>query len=195
MVARILASSYTQSSPLLVSVRITGGSLGLFAASDRLLRAVQAVVDSLSLSLIPRMARSWARGDVTMRTLGVLVGASFGFGAVAGAGLAGLAPVAVHLLYGPAYDDVLPVIRLACLILPLTCTTGMLTTNVLMVGQRPRAVLLVHVVGLAAALLCVLLLGRGSGALAAVLCILVGEASALLATLILSRRTIAVRPT
>lgn len=194
MVARILASSYTQSSPLLISIKMTGGSLGLFAASDRLMRAVQAVVDSLTLSLIPRMARSWARGNVTMRTVAVLVAASFGFGAVAGVGLAGLAPIAVRVLYGRAYEGVLPVIRLACLILPLTCTTGMLTTNVLMVGQRPRAVLLVHVVGLGAALSYVLLLGSHSSARAAVFCILVAEAAALVVTLILSRRLIANGP-
>lgn len=189
MVSRLLSASYSQSSPTLAAVRLSGAALGVYSASDRAVRAVQGALDSLVLTMLPRMADSRARGGVTSRSVWKLVGLAACAGGLGGGALYAAAVPAVAVLYGHGYADVVPVLKLAAAILPISACTSMLVTNVLLMAQRSYAALAVYAAGALVAVIGVVGLGsRGSSASAVVVCMLTGEAVALSVAVVLSLR-------
>ena len=192
VLTRFSAAGYTQSSALLASLRLAGTPLGLYAASDRALRAVQGILDSFVVALLPRMARSWGEGNVSRRTVSLVALGSFGIGILAGATVFVSAPLAVSVMYGSDYSGAVVLLRLASAVIPVACLTSMLTSNVLQAGQRVAAGLWVHLSGLCVAAGGVLLVPMGDGGpFRIVLVIVFAEIVAAIVALVLSYRACA----
>ena len=192
VLTRFSATGYTQSSALLVSVRLSGSELGLFSASDRALRAMQGILDSFVVALVPRMAKLWGSDEVGKRTVSLVSLGSLALGSFAGVCLFIAAPWIVAVLYGAEFFEAVDLLRAASLIVPVACVTNMLTTNILQLGQRASAGLWVHLAGLSAAIIGVALLARGEP-LMMVAVLVVAEVFAATVALALSYRACATR--
>lgn len=156
---RLLVTSYGQGSAAVYGAVLNAVSLGLFSASDRLVRAVQSLLDPIGFALLPRMAerggdeRFW---PVALRALGLCVAAA----GVAAAALWAAAPLIVPLVFGDEFRGAVGVLRLEALILPATTVTSFVTTAVLPVRQDTVGVLIGSAVGTAVAACALLLAAR-----------------------------------
>lgn len=143
---RLLVTSYGQGSAAVYGTVLNAVSLGLYSASDRLVRAVQSLLDPIGLALLPRMAerggdeRFWPD---TLRSLAVCVGLA----CVAAGTLWAAAPIIVPLVFGDEFAAAVGVLRLEALILPATTITSYVTTAVLPVRQDTAGVLIGAVTG------------------------------------------------
>ncbi|HEY3438845.1 MAG TPA: lipopolysaccharide biosynthesis protein [Actinotalea sp.] len=188
LVARALSASYGQSSTLLVSAGVAGAALGTYTAADRAVRALLGVVDSLVITMLPRMVRAWAAGAAQRRAVLLLTLASVATGGALAGALYVSAPVVVALLYGHGFAATTAVLRTAVWIIPSACVTSMLTTNVLMLKQRTGAVLVVYTVGAAAACAGLFSLAGGATATTVASRLVLAEAAAAATALALCLR-------
>ncbi|MFC8527384.1 lipopolysaccharide biosynthesis protein [Nocardia sp. NPDC057227] len=143
---RLLVTSYGQGSATVFGAVLNAASLGLYSASDRLVRAVQSLLDAIGFALLPRMAKRG--GDErfwpdALRALTVCVGLA----CAASALLWLLAPVVVPLIFGDQFAEAVAVLRLEVLILPATTITSFITTAILPVRQDTIGVLIGALVG------------------------------------------------
>lgn len=147
--SRLLTTGYGQGAPAIYSAMLDAVSLGLFSASDRLVRAMQSLLDMIGLVLLPRMAKRsgyehfWRTGLQGLR------------GAVAVAILAAallwvLAAPIVHLIFGSEFLGAVCLLRAELLILPASTISSYISTALLPVRQDMHGVLVASVVGTAA---------------------------------------------
>lgn len=147
---RLLVTGYGQGSAAVYGAVLNAVSLGLYSASDRLVRAVQSLLDPIGFALLPRMAkhgraeRFW---PIALRALAACVAAA----CVAAAVLWTAAPLIVPLVFGAEFGAAVGVLRLEALILPATTVTSFVTTAVLPVRQDTVGVLIGSAVGTAVA--------------------------------------------
>ncbi|MGV9409650.1 oligosaccharide flippase family protein [Nocardia sp. NPDC003693] len=149
LTSRLLVTSYGQGAAAAYGVVLNAASLGLFSAADRLVRAVQSLLDPIGFALLPRMARRTHRGfwRDSSWTLAACVGV-----AILVAGMAWVAaPVLIHLIFGDEFAAAVPVLRAEVLILPATTVTSFITTAVLPVRQDSAGVLAGGLIGTAVA--------------------------------------------
>lgn len=138
---RLLTTSYGQGAAAVYGAVLNAASLGLYSAADRLVRAVQSLLDPIGFALLPRMAkrsgeeRFWPDA---LRALGVCVAAA----CVATAALWVAAPLVIGLVFGDEFGGAAGVLRLEALILPATTVTSFVTTAVLPVRQDTVGVLI-----------------------------------------------------
>lgn len=136
--------------PAIYSAMLDAVSLGLFSASDRLVRAMQSLLDMIGLVLLPRMAKRsghehfWRSGFQGLR------------GAVAVALLAAtllwvLATPIVHVIFGSEFLGAVGLLRAELLILPASTISSYISTALLPVRQDTHGVLIAAVVGTTAA--------------------------------------------
>jgi O-antigen/teichoic acid export membrane protein len=150
LTSRLLVLAYGQGSTAIYSTVLAPASLGLFSAGDRLVRAVQSVLDPIGFALLPRMARIgnearfWKRG-----VLGLLV--CVGVACLAAAAIWLAAPVLIHLIFGDGFADAVPLLRTEALILPATALTSFATTAILTVRRDVAGVLIGSVIGVCVA--------------------------------------------
>jgi O-antigen/teichoic acid export membrane protein len=148
--SRLLVLGYGQGSTAIYSAVLTPASLGLFSAGDRLVRAVQSVLDPIGFALLPRMARIghedrfWRRGVLAL-VVSVLLAC------LAAATLWVTAPVLVDIVFGSAFADAIPLLRVEALILPATTLTSFTTTAILPVRKDAAGVLIGAVIGVCVA--------------------------------------------
>lgn len=146
LTSRLLVLGYGQGATAIYSSVLTPASLGLFSAGDRLVRAVQSVLDPIGFALLPRMARIshedrfWRRG-----VLALLV--CVGMACIATAALWVAAPFLVELIFGRAFAEAVPFLRLEVLILPATALTSFATTAILPVRKDAAGVLIGALIG------------------------------------------------
>ncbi|MGV9679880.1 lipopolysaccharide biosynthesis protein [Nocardia sp. NPDC003482] len=148
--SRALVTSYGQGSAAVYAAVLDAASLGLYSAGDRLVRAIQSLLDPIGFALLPRMARRSADESFwrhSIRSLGACVSAAVL--AVLGVWLA--APLLIHIMFGGAFTGAVPLLRLEVLILPATTITSFVTTAVLPVRQDTVGVLVGAVIGTAVA--------------------------------------------
>ncbi|WUA04754.1 lipopolysaccharide biosynthesis protein [Nocardia sp. NBC_01377] len=156
---RLMTTSYGQGSATVYGSVLDAVSLGLYSASDRLVRAVQSMLDPIGFALLPRMAkrsgeaRFWPDAH---RALAACVLAA----CVACAGLWFAAPTIVTLVFGQEFEGAVAVLRLEVLILPATTVTSFVTTAVLPVRQDTVGVLIGAVTGTVVAGIALLLAVR-----------------------------------
>lgn len=122
---------------------------GVYAASSRLVFASLFFVSAVGTALYPVFSRLLAGArdrarEVYERGTVVLVAA----GAAAALVFRQVAAELIPLLYGPGYDDAVPVLRLLALYIPLFAW-GLLASNVLMTGGRAWHAVAVSIVALA----------------------------------------------
>jgi O-antigen/teichoic acid export membrane protein len=146
LTSRLLVSSYGQGSATVYSSVLDAASLGLFSAGDRMVRALQSLLDPIGLALLPRMAhikddaRFWKR--VTL-ALASCVGTAL----VVAVTLWLAAPLVIRVIYGEAFMAAVPLVRIEALILPATALTSFAITAVLPVRRDSAGVLIGAVIG------------------------------------------------
>ncbi|QTI70573.1 lipopolysaccharide biosynthesis protein [Gordonia polyisoprenivorans] len=143
--SRLLVSTYGQGAPAVYSSVLDAASLGLYSASDRVVRAIQAMLDPIGLALLPRMAqtgeeRFWGR---SMRALAAIVGVA----TAATVCVWVAAPLIVNVVFGAKFAGAIPIMRFESLILPATAITSFSTTAVLSVLEDSIGVLIGAVIG------------------------------------------------
>lgn len=146
LASRLMVTSYGQGTATVFSAVLDAVSLGLYSAGDRLVRAVQSLLDPIGLVLLPRMARE--RGDD--RFWSHVVRAWLACVAVAGVAVAVIwlaAPLAVELIFGSEFSGAVPLLRVEVFVLLATATTSLITTAVLPVRQDTAGVLIGAMVG------------------------------------------------
>jgi O-antigen/teichoic acid export membrane protein len=143
--SRLLVMSYGQGAAAIYSSVLNAASLGLYSAGDRLVRAVQSMLDPIGFALLPRMARSsdgsfWRRATLAMC-------ACVGIALLATAALWIAAPIVVRLVFGSDFVEAVPLLRVEVLILPATALTSLVTTAVLPVREDTGGVLIGSTIG------------------------------------------------
>lgn len=150
LTSRLLVLGYGQGSTAIYSTVLAPASLGLFSAGDRLVRAVQSMLDPIGFALLPRMAgishedRFWRRGVLALLVCVALA-------CVASAALWVAAPLLINLIFGHHFAEAIPFLRLEALILPATALTSFTTTAILPVRKDAAGVLIGAVIGLCVA--------------------------------------------
>ncbi|MGW5360203.1 lipopolysaccharide biosynthesis protein [Actinopolymorpha pittospori] len=150
VLGRLLVSAYGQAAPVLYAAVLTPGALGLYSASDRVVRAVQGLANPVSLAILPTVAEDRDRvaelaGTARRYTLYAMAAALLG-----SLGLALLAAPVAHVLYGEEFADTATILRVQAFLLPLGVGNTMVTSAFFNVIGDTRAVLLTSVAGLAA---------------------------------------------
>lgn len=156
---RLLVTSYGQGSAAVYGAVLNAVSLGLYSASDRLVRAVQSLLDPIGFALLPRMAKRAGEQNFwpsALRALTVCVAMA----GVAAAALWVAAPLVIPLVFGDEFAGAVGVLRLEALILPATTVTSFVTTAVLPVRQDTVGVLIGSAVGTAVAAVALLITMR-----------------------------------
>ncbi|MEV0029946.1 lipopolysaccharide biosynthesis protein [Nocardia sp. NPDC050793] len=146
LASRLLATSYGQGAAAVYATVLDAVALGLYSAGDRLVRAIQSMLDSLGFALLPRMAKRSAdhrfwRHALQALAVGVCVAT------VAAAAVWAAAPVLVHLVFGDGFTGAIGLLRVEVLMLPATTVTSFVTTAVLPVRQDTAGVLIGAVLG------------------------------------------------
>lgn len=146
LTSRLLVTSYGQGAAAVYSSVLAASSLGLFAAGDRLVRAVQSLLDPIGFAMLPRMARNSQDTLFWRRAVQAL------FACVCAAGLATAAlwiaaPTLIDMVFGSAFTDAVPLLRVEVLILPATAVSSFITTAILPVRQDTSGVLIGAIVG------------------------------------------------
>lgn len=146
LTSRLLISSYGQGSGVVYGSVLDAASLGLFSAGDRIVRALQSMLDPIGFALLPRLARGADDGRFWRRaTLSLL--AAVGAAAVVSAVLWATAPLLIDLVFGDQFADAVALLRVEALILPATTLTSFATTAVLTVRKDTTGVLIGAVIG------------------------------------------------
>jgi O-antigen/teichoic acid export membrane protein len=144
--SRLLVASYGQGSGTVYASVLDAASLGLFSAGDRIVRALQSLLDPIGFALLPRMARVadddrfWRRATLALlSTIGVAIAVS--------AVLWAAAPLLIEIVFGDQFRDSVALLRVEALILPATALTSFVTTAVLTVRRDTTGVLIGGVLG------------------------------------------------
>lgn len=146
LASRLLVTSYGQGTATVYSSVLDAASLGLYSASDKLVRATQSLLDPIGLALLPRMARE--RSDPQFRRYEMrALAACVGVAAIAVAGIWVTAPLAVHLIYDDDFRGVVPLLRVEVFILVATATSSFVTTALLPVRQDTVGIMVGAVIG------------------------------------------------
>ncbi|WP_233608404.1 lipopolysaccharide biosynthesis protein [Nocardia stercoris] len=144
--SRVLVTSYGQGSATVYSSVLDAVSLGLYSTGDRLVRAIQSMLDPIGYALLPRMARnteqeSFWRTSIRFLTAVVTIAVL----AVIAVWIS--APLLIHVMFGPQFASAVPMLRLEVIILPATAITSFATTAVLSVRQDTIGVLVGAIIG------------------------------------------------
>jgi len=146
--SRILVTAYGQGASVLYAMALAPGSLGLYAASDRVVRAAQGLANPVSLAVFPGLSaqrdevRSLAATAKRYTLWSLLVSL------VASIALAALATPVTALLYGHDFSGTADVIRIQAFLLPFAVGATMVVTNFFNVIGDTRTVFLTTAVGL-----------------------------------------------
>ena len=144
--SRVLTTGYGQGAPAIYSAMLDAVSLGLYSAGDRLVRAVQSLLDMIGLVLLPRMARRrghehfWRHGMQGLR-------ASVAVAAVAAALLWVCAAPVIHVIFGSQFTPAVGLLRAELIILPASTVSSYIATALLPVRQDTHGILVASIVG------------------------------------------------
>jgi O-antigen/teichoic acid export membrane protein len=145
LTSRLLTASYGQGSGAVYASVLDAASLGLFSAGDRIVRALQSLLDPIGFALLPRMARV-ADDRFWRRAVQALLSA-VGVATAVSAVLWIAAPLLIDLIYGDQFTDSVALLRVETLILPATTLTSFVTTAVLTVRRDTSGVLMGGMIG------------------------------------------------
>ncbi|WP_036570199.1 lipopolysaccharide biosynthesis protein [Nocardia sp. BMG51109] len=146
LTSRALVTSYGQGSAAVYAAVLDAVSLGLYSAGDRLVRAIQSLLDPIGFALLPRMARRSGEKVFWHNAVRSLV-ACLTAAVLAVLCVWALAPVLIHVMFGSAFAAAVPLLRIEVLILPATTITSFVTTAVLPVREDTAGVLIGAVAG------------------------------------------------
>ncbi len=145
-VSRMLVTGYGQGAPVVYAAVLDAASLGLYSAGDRLVRAMQSLLDTIGFAFLPRMAQRGAHDQFWRNALQVLA-ACVGAAGLAAAGVWVLAPTLIQLIFGSGFTGTVALLRVEVLILPAMTVTSFITTALLPVRQDTVGVLIGAIIG------------------------------------------------
>ncbi|MET8778427.1 lipopolysaccharide biosynthesis protein [Nocardia sp. NPDC004654] len=146
LTSRLLITLYGQGAAAVYAAVLNAAALGLYSAGDRLVRAIQSMLDAIGFALLPRMARRGADHRFWRNALQALA-AAVCLATVAAAAVWLAAPVLIHLVFGDEFTGAIGLLRVEVLMLPATTVTSFVTTAVLPVRQDTTGVLIGAVLG------------------------------------------------
>jgi len=146
LISRLLEVSYGQGSTTVYSSVLDAASLGLFSAGDRLVRAIQSLIDPIGFALLPRIARLDGDRRFWNRAIRALL-ACVCTASVISLAVWVAAPTLIGLIYGPGFAGATPLIRIEAFILPATAFTSFVTTAILPARKDAVGVLIGSVIG------------------------------------------------
>ncbi|QIS07408.1 oligosaccharide flippase family protein [Nocardia brasiliensis] len=144
--SRLLVTGYGQGAPVVYAAVLDAASLGLYSAGDRLVRAIQSLLDTVGFAFLPRMARRSAHERFWRNAIQVLTVCVCAAG-LAAAGVWLLAPTLVQLIFGSGFDGTVALLRAEVLILPAMTVSSFITTALLPVRQDTAGVLVGALIG------------------------------------------------
>lgn len=144
--SRLLTTVYSQGAPAVYAGVLSAASLGLYSASDRLVRGVQSLLDPIGYALLPRMARKTNPKDF-WRSAGIALLACLAAACTAGALVWVTSPFLISLIFGNEFSGAVSLIRIEIFIIPATALTSLVTTAVLPVRQDTFGILVGAVIG------------------------------------------------
>jgi len=149
LVARLMAYAYGQGAPVVFASFVSPVQLGLYAASDRIVRGLQSLLYPLATSMYPRFVEArWGTREHLRKTVTQGTRASIAVALALLACTLLLAPIGMQILYGQGFGDGVPVLRTEAALLVFFAASNLLVANVLVVHHDSRGVLLVSLVGL-----------------------------------------------
>ena len=159
--SRLLITSYGQGAATIYSGALSAASLGLYSASDRLIRALQSLLDAIGFGLLPRLARDQDESRFWRRSVEALCACVI-VAFVAALVLWVIAPYIIPLIFGHEFDSAASIMRVQAFILPFTALTSFVTTAILPVRQDTKGVLIGAIIGFAFSIvaICVALMNR-----------------------------------
>ncbi|MQY24836.1 lipopolysaccharide biosynthesis protein [Nocardia aurantia] len=146
LVSRALVTSYGQGAAAVYSVVLDPVSLGLYSAGDRLVRAIQSLLDPIGFALLPRMAHRSAQESFWRTSIRSLLGCVV-IAVLGVVSVWALAPVLIHVMFGDEFTRAIPLLRVEACILPATTVTSFVTTAILPVREDTAGVLIGAVIG------------------------------------------------
>jgi O-antigen/teichoic acid export membrane protein len=150
-IARLATTAYGNAAPVLLSGSLPVTQIGVYSASDRVVRVIQAAANPLSTALFPSMSsRSGDAGRLAQTSRVVALQCAAVATVLAGL-VALLAPVAIRLLYGGSFDEAASLLRVQVFLLPGAVGTTILLTTFYTVLGRTGLVLLITLVGVVCA--------------------------------------------
>ncbi|WP_369255725.1 lipopolysaccharide biosynthesis protein [Geodermatophilus amargosae] len=150
LTSRLLIASYGQGSGTVYGSVLDAASLGLFSAGDRIVRALQSMLDPIGFALLPRMARV-ADDDRFWRRATLALLCTVGLATAVSAALWVSAPLLIGLVFGDEFTDSVALLRVEALILPAAALTSFVVTAVLTVRRDTTGVLMGGIIGTAVA--------------------------------------------
>ena len=147
--SRVLTTGYGQGAPAIYSSMLDAVSLGLYSAGDRLVRALQSLLDMIGLVLLPRMAsrsgneQFWRHGKQGLRASVVI--------AVLTAAVVWVcaAPI-IRLIFGAEFASAVNLLRAEIVILPASTISSYVATALLPVRRDTHGILIASIIGTAA---------------------------------------------
>lgn len=149
--SRALGIASNQGPTLGFSALVIPQVFGLFAISDKLIRAAQSSLDALSIALLPRLGRAAGNSRQAFRyQVRRSLILAFVIGTVGATVLVLIAPWLVRALLGPQFSDAVAALQIQAWTLPAAGLTSVCLGAVLITAKDYRGMLLVSAIGLLA---------------------------------------------
>lgn len=188
--ARLLSLSAGQGAPLVLAGILGPVQLGVYSASDRLVRALQSLLYPLALAMFPHFA-ALDRSDAKARrrSLRIGVGASLAVATTLVVGTVIVAPLAIRLVFGPDFAQSVAALRVEVLLLVPFSVSNVIVANVFAVHRMSVSILGTAVAAFVTLCAGLVLLSRIPSATVAAAIMVVVEVGALVAAYLLLRRS------
>jgi O-antigen/teichoic acid export membrane protein len=172
---RVMNLTYNQGIALFLGPLVPAAALGLYSASDRCVRACQALLDGFGVALVGRLARHRSHDERFSSAATRALRAAFVLGALAAAALCLGSHVIVHVLFGSAFDGAADVLMLQSLLLIPVAVSTVATEAVLYVTGDTRGPFWATAFGIVMAASCIPLVLATRSPFALALSAVVGE--------------------
>ncbi len=124
---RVAVSLYTAANPIILSLFVPTGQVGIYSGAERLTKALLGMVDPFNRTFFPRLTHLVStepkRAAIFARTIVLIM---FALGSAGALGTVLLAPWGVKVLLGPGYEESVHIVRVLCLLLPLIALSNAL---------------------------------------------------------------------
>ncbi len=147
--SRLMSAGYQQGAATIYSLVVVPGVLGLYSSAEKVIRAASSALDAMSIALLPRMARREDARSGFWRAARNNLFFGAGLGAMAAGGIALLAEPIVTVLFGPAFEASVGLLRVQSIALPALAISSISISSILYVQRDTKGVLWAAVTGLA----------------------------------------------
>jgi O-antigen/teichoic acid export membrane protein len=175
---RFLFTAYGQGASMLYAIVLDSGSLGLYSASDRVVRAAHGLANPVSLAIFPKFADQRAHIRLLASHAKRYTVWSMAVSLLGSVILSALASPISNLLYGSEFSGSANIMRVLSFLLPFAVGAQMLVTNYFNVVGDTKTVFLTTAAGLSSTLLSLFLAYLSGSLLVLAIGSVVAEASA-----------------